>query len=357
MIPLPRENTPVWDGKEVLECVSVIPEAPDVKTYTFRPPSGATFVFRAGQFLTFELPVPGGPLYRTYSISSSPTSTAYVSITVKALPGSVGTRWVLDNLVPGMRLKATGPAGVFHLPRQPDDKYLFLAAGTGVTPLMSMLTVMYERGEEPDVSFVLAAKRPSQLTFRRRLEFMSTRCPGIKLHFVVSEDDPYEVWTGYRGRFNQLMLGLMTPDYLDRHIYCCGPEPFMQTVRDALISLGFDMDKYHQETFAAPVTRVEDIEIPDDVVPSDTATAEIVFAQSGKSATCSETDTILSVAKSAGLNIANGCNFGVCGTCKVKKLEGEVHMVHNGGISEEDIEAGYILTCCSNPIGKVIVDI
>jgi ferredoxin len=72
---------------------------------------------------------------------------------------------------------------------------------------------------------------------------------------------------------------------------------------------------------------------------------------------CPETDTVLAAAKAAGLNIPSGCTFGVCGTCKVKKTEGEVHMVHNGGISEEDIDAGYILACCSNPIGKVAVEI
>jgi len=70
-----------------------------------------------------------------------------------------------------------------------------------------------------------------------------------------------------------------------------------------------------------------------------------------------ETDTILAAARGAGLNIPSGCTFGVCGTCKVKKLSGDVHMVHNGGISEDDIAAGYILACCSHPIGRVSVDV
>ncbi len=356
MIPLPREDTPVWTDSEPLRCVAVIPEGPNVMTFAFRPPSGATFVYRAGQFITLEIPVPGGPIQRTYTISSSPTSNAYISVTVKAQAESVATRWMLDNLKPGMELRAWGPAGVFHLPRQPDDRYLFIGAGSGVTPLMSMLTVLFERGEEPDVSFVLCARRPSELIFRRKLEYMASRAPGIKLHFVVAEDDPFDVWTGYRGRFNQLMLGLMTPDYLERKVYCCGPDGFMQAVRDALISLGYDMGDYHQETFAAPVARVEDLERFDDVVPSEDMRAEVVFAASGAAAACHETDTILAVAKSAGLNLPSGCTFGVCGTCRVRKVSGEVHMVHNGGIAEEDIAAGYILACCSRPIGRVEID-
>ena len=207
------------------------------------PPSGATFLFRAGQFITLELPVKGGPIYRTYTISSSPTSNVYLSITVKAQPDSEGSRWLVENLVPGMRLNVKGPGGVFHLPRQPNGKYLFISAGSGVTPMMSMATFLWERGEEPDISFVQCANRPSDLIFRKRLEYMAGRVRGLRLHFVAAEEDPYEVWTGYRGHFNQLMLGLMTPDYLDRDVYCCGPEGFMQSVRDMLHSLGYDMSK------------------------------------------------------------------------------------------------------------------
>ncbi len=357
MIPMPREDTPIWNDSEPLECVMVIPEAPDVKTFSFRPPSGATFLFRAGQFLTLELPVPGGPIHRTFTISSSPTSNAYVTLTVKAQADSVGVRWMFEHLKPGVRLNVRGPGGVFHLPRQPDGKYLFISAGAGVTPMMSMASFLFERGEDPDISFVTCAKRPSEILFRKRLEYMASRVQGLRLHFVVEREEPYEVWTGYRGFFNQLMLGLMTPDYLERDVYCCGPEGFMQSVRDMLNALGYDMSRYHQETFQAPVLRVEDIEVPDDVVPQETAKAEIVFTGSEITAECAETDTILAVAKSSGLNIPSGCNIGVCGTCKVKTRSGQVHMVHNGGISEEDVEAGFVLACCSRAIGRVEVEL
>ena len=131
----------------------------------------------------------------------------------------------------------------------------------------------------------------------------------------------------------------------------------MQAVRDMLIGFGFDMDHYHQEAFSAPpVLKESDAPVLDDVVPSAEATSELVFSISGKSVTCSETDTVLAVSRLAGLNIPSGCNFGVCGTCKTKKLSGDVHMVHNGGISEADIEAGYILACCSLPMGRVEIE-
>lgn len=357
MIPMPREDTPLWSDQEPLECVMVIPEAPDVRTFSFRPPSGSTFLFRAGQFITLDLPVPGGNVQRTFTISSSPASNVYVSITAKLQPGSIGTQWMFDNLVPGVKVKAFGPGGVFHLPRQPDAKYLFISAGSGVTPMMSMTAFLFERGEDPDITFISCARRPRDLIFRKRLEYMASRVQGLKLHFVVGQDEPFEVWTGYRGRFNQLMLGLMAQDYLEREIYCCGPDTFMQSVRDILYSLGFDMDHYHQESFHAPALKKSDVPEIDDVVPQDDVDATMVFATSGVTAACRQTDTILSVAKTSGLNIPSGCTFGVCGTCKVKKKSGEVYMVHNGGISEDDIEAGYILACCSKPIGTVEVEV
>ena len=151
---------------------------------------------------------------------------------------------------------------------------------------------------------------------------MASRVPSIKLHFIVEQEDPFDVWTGYRGRLNQLMLGLIASDYLEREVYCCGPEPFMQAVRDMLIALGFDMERYHQESFALAVETEEDAPVLDDFVPAETNSAELVFADSGVSAACNEIDTVLPAAKAAGLNIPNGCNFGVCGTCKILKTLG-----------------------------------
>lgn len=349
------DESAIWTDDEPLECCSVVPEAPDVATISFVAPSGARFQYQPGQFLTLELPVPGGTVWRTYTISSSPSRPLTISVTVKAQGDSIGTRWMLDCLRPGMRLHAKGPAGIFTLPMKGAGKYLFISAGTGITPSLAMTNYLFDRGTGIDVVLVSCARRPAEIICRRRLELMASRVPTIKLHFIVEQDDPYDVWTGYRGRLNQIMLGLIASDYLEREVYCCGPEPFMQSVRDMLIALGFDMERYHQESFAYAVETEKDAPELDDFVPAETNGAELVFADSGVAATCTEVDTVLAAAKAAGLNIPSGCNFGVCGTCKIRKLSGNVHMVHNGGISEDDIQAGYILACCSRPIGRVEV--
>ncbi|WP_299910898.1 hybrid-cluster NAD(P)-dependent oxidoreductase [uncultured Paracoccus sp.] len=341
-----------WQDSEMLECTMVIPESDNCATIAFRPPSGAWFDYQPGQFLTLDLPVPGGSVQRTYTISSSPSRPQAISVTVKAQPGSVGGRWLLDQLKPGMRLRAYGPAGQFTFLRHPAAKYLFISAGSGATPLMSMTTWAWDSGEMPDIVYVHAARKPSEILFRRRLEEYASRVPGLQLRFTVEEVDPYAVWPGYHGRLSQIMLGLMAPDYLEREVFCCGPAPFMAAVRDMLESLGFDLTRYHEESFDAPAL----VEVPVEPSPPPGA-AQIEFALSGITTDCQGDDTVLAVARQAGLNIPSGCQFGLCGTCKVLKREGEVLMVHNGGISEEEIAEGYILACCARPQGLVSVEV
>jgi len=347
----------IWTDAEPILCCAVVPEAPNAATFSFVAPSGAQFRYEPGQFLTLELPVPGGSVWNTYTISSSPSRPLTLSVTVKAQTDSVGTRWMLDHLRPGMTLKATGPAGIFTLPTKAREKYLFISAGSGITPSLSMTTYLYDRGTDVDVSLIHCAQRPQAIIGRHALEQMAARVPSIRLFFIVEEDDPYLVWTGLRGRINQLTIGLIAGDYLEREVYCCGPEPFMDAVREMLIALGYDMDHYHQESFAAPVKKEEQIPELDDVILDEEASAVVKFTQSDVEASCTETDTVLAVARNAGIVIPSGCTFGVCGTCKVKKSKGEVHMVHNGGITDQEIDEGFILACCSNPIGSVEIEV
>ena len=159
-----------WSDDELLECAMVVPETPDTATFTFRAPSGAWFDYQPGQFITLDLPLPSGNVQRTYTISSSPSRPLSISVTVKAQRTSLATRWMLDHLRPGMRIKAYGPSGIFTFLKHPARKYLFISAGSGITPMMSMTTWAWDSGEAPDIAFVHAARRPSDIIFRHRLE-------------------------------------------------------------------------------------------------------------------------------------------------------------------------------------------
>ncbi|RPE64788.1 ferredoxin-NADP reductase [Pacificibacter maritimus] len=346
-----------WTDDELLECVSILPETENVATICFQALSGRPFNYKAGQFITLEVPVPGGPLHRTYTISSSPSRPLSITITIKAQSDSIGTRWLIDTLKPGMTIKAIGPAGIFTSANHPAKKHLFISAGSGITPMMSMTTEMYDIGRSLDIVFVNCAQRPSDIIFRERLEHMASRVEGIDLKWVVEESDRFVPWTGYKGRFNQLILGLVAPDYLEREVFCCGPEPFMQAVGEALAGLGYDMDHYHQESFGSPEPKEDGATEMLESLPQDDVKARILFDISEVAQDCAETETILSVARGAGVAIPSGCTFGVCGTCKIRKTSGDVQMVHNGGITDDEIEEGYILACCSYPKGEISLDV
>ena len=348
------EMTPFDDRLQVLEVTGVIDEAPDVKTFTFRSDAQTWFRYKPGQFVTLELPVGDEPLLRTYTLSSSPSRPFSVAVTVKAQPGSIGTRWMFNNLVPGSRIKVYGPAGDFTLHNHPAAKYLFISAGSGVTPMMSMLRWLNDCAPWTDVAFVNCARRAEDIIFRRELELLGRNMPGLALGFIVEARGGGEGWSGHVGRIDAARLPLLAPDFREREVFCCGPEPFMRAVREMLTNAGFDMEHYHQESFSAPI--VEEVVVP--LIEGEAAADSLPlrFAVSDVDAQCLPGQTVLQAARASGVRISAACEFGLCGTCKVRKVSGTVEMNHNGGILDDEIEEGFILACCSRPVTAVEIE-
>ncbi|QRM54535.1 hybrid-cluster NAD(P)-dependent oxidoreductase [Sinorhizobium sp. BG8] len=353
------ELQPWNDRQHLLECTAVTVEAPDVMTFSFRSDKANWFRYLPGQFVTLELPVtPEDPVMRTYTLSSTPSRPFSVAVTVKAQANSIGTRWMFDHLKPGMSLKAFGPLGDFSFVRHPGEKYLFISAGSGVTPMMSMTRWMSDCAPQSDVAFLSCARSPSDLLFRSELECLAAQMPNLALGFVVEGHNPRDGWHGLRGRIDVAKLSLLAPDFRDRTVFCCGPEPFMRGVREMLAGAGFDMARYHEESFqpaAAPAA--EELAVRAGAGESDpTALHTVSFTMAGKDGKCQPGQTILQTARAAGVRIGAACEGGLCGTCRVMKVSGDVDMNHNGGILDEEIEEGYILACCSRPLGDVQIE-
>ncbi|MGX8010675.1 2Fe-2S iron-sulfur cluster-binding protein [Mesorhizobium sp. ORM8.1] len=352
------EMTPWNDRLQMLEVIGITDEAPDVKTFTFRSDNQTWFRYQPGQFITLELPAADGPVMRTYTLSSSPSRPFSIAVTVKAQGGSIGTRWMFDNLKPGTLVKAYGPAGDFSHHSHPAAKYLFISAGSGITPMMSMLRWLNDCAPWTDVGFVNCARRPEEIIFRKELELLGTRMPGLSLGFMIEERSSREGWFGHMGRIDAIRLPLLAPDFREREVFCCGPDPFMRAVRQMLEMSGFDMSRYHQESFAAPA--VEEIPPPFASPDGEGAPVEAVtpvrFALSGVDAECVAGQTVLQTARASGVRIPAACEFGLCGTCKVKKVSGDVEMSHNGGILDHEIDDGFILACCSKPLSALEIE-
>lgn len=181
---------------------------------------------------------------------------------------------------------------------------------------------------------------------------------GLNLGFIVEGHEARHGWHGLRGRIDGAKLPLLAPDFMDRTVFCCGPEPFMRGVREMLKSAGFDMGRYHEESFqpaAAPAA--EEIAVRAGAGDEgEVQAAKIAFTMSGKEIEAKPGQTILQAARANGVRIGAACEGGICGTCRVMKVSGEVDMSHNGGILDDEIDEGYILACCSRPLGDVQIE-
>ncbi|PZO42336.1 MAG: flavodoxin [Pseudanabaena frigida] len=389
-------------GNLALNCIKIIEETADVKTFCFvtNPPN--LFTYKAGQFLTLELDINGAEVLRSYSISSSPSRPHSLEITVKRVPSSnpedpsipagLVSNWLHDHLKVGSQIQASGAFGKFSCFEYPSQKLLFLSAGSGITPMMSMSRWIYDTHSDCDVVFFHCAKSPEDIIYRQELEMMAARSPKFHLAVTVTRPTPQQSWMGIRGRLTPAMLEMIAPDWRDRMVFVCGPESFMQSTKSLLEGIGFPMQQYHEESFGgakksskpakdeplasapSPAFGIKawlgKLQLPQESMPvasrspntpkvSKATAATVVFTKSGKEIPCDGEESILEIAEQAGVKIRNSCRVGSCGSCKKVKLEGEVKME---GYDEEALEpsevaAGYILCCVAFPRGKVAIEV
>jgi glycine betaine catabolism B len=337
--------------RQTLTCCRVIDETHDVKSFEFRVGDGTPVRFEPGQFMTVSADVNGQSVERCYTISSPPTRPFLLSITVKRVPGGVMSNWLHDNMQPGSLLSAYGPSGTFTSTAAASDKALYLSAGSGVTPLMSMTRASIDLGLNRDVIFVHSARTPADIVFRRELERLAALSPRLRTYFVCEGIGDEADWAGPVGRLGLELLAQWAPDYREREVFTCGPAGYMSAVRGLLHDGGHDPKRYHQESF----------DITADVAPApgpqtqDTFTVRL--SRSSKTFTMSASETVLAAARKAGVPIPSSCSQGVCGTCKTKLVEGSVEMKHNGGIREREVQKGFRLLCCSRPTSDLTLEL
>ena len=323
----------------------------DVKTFELRAAWMTCVDFEPGQYVTMRVPELG--LERCYSISSAPFGTNTFTITVKRVAGGPVSNHLHDAVAVGDRLHADGPYGLFSTSFHPAEKHLFLSAGSGITPIMSMVRSLLARrtGEATDIVFVHSAASPADIIFRPELEQLA-QVPGVRVEILCSRDSPIETWSGRRGRITAGTLAEVAPDLRDRETFVCGPSGYMDAVRPLLVELG--SAGAHEESFVfatAPSARLARAST------QQAGTAHVIdFSASGRTVVCEPGTTVLDAAYQAGLPVPSSCSEGMCGTCKSGLVSGEVEMNHAGGIRPKEIAAGKFLPCCSTPLTDLVVD-
>ncbi len=355
-------TTQVWAyGRHQVRCVKVIHETWDTRTFSFMAEEPVMFFFKPGQFVTLELNIDGREVMRSYTIASSPSVPYSFSITVKRIPDGLVSNWLHDNMKEGDTLAVHGPAGNFNCIDHPAEKALMLSGGVGITPVMCMARWWFDINADVDIAFVHSARTPADIIFQRELEHMDSRIGNFNLSVICGRKEIGQTWSGYQGYLTEPMLRLIAPDFLEREIFCCGPAPYMRVIRDILRANGYPMERYHEESFAA--TPVDNVVEAEEMAQKGRVGEEAVelaysieFATAGMSVRATPEETVHAAASRAGIYIPKACGMGICGTCKVMKTGGEVEMNHNGGITDDDVEAGYILSCCSVPTSDVVVN-
>lgn len=369
-----------WKKETMARCVEVIPETEDVKTFRFVAETPMLFSYKPGQFITFYLDIDGQPktVVRCYSISSSPSRPHVLEVTVKRVPSPTDipdappglvSNWLHDNMKVGTIVKIGAPAGHFTCVDHPSQKVLFISAGSGITPMMSMSRWLCDKVENTDIIFLHSARSPRDIIFRQELELMAARHPNFKLAVTLTRPHQGESWMGYRGRLSENLLSVIAPDYQERTVYVCGPEPFMIGVKKMLGELNFPMENYFEESFgsapkkkpAQPKTQPTPHTPKTDALaahpPAETAPASnsgkplVVLTKSGLEIPCDSEEAILDIVEAEGVDLPCGCRMGSCGACKLPLLEGNV--VYD---NDPNCESGFLLTCIGRANGRVVIE-
>ena len=341
---------------EALICTQIIDVTHDVKSFTLETVEPQQLRFDAGQYLTIRVEIDGAEVERCYTISSPPTRPGALTITVKRVPGGPVSNWLHAHLTVGDKLHVSGPLGLFSMVHHRAPNYLFLSAGSGITPLMSMTRTLHDQCDPADLIFVQNARTPRDIIFRDELDDIAAR-PGVQVHAICEANSPTEEWTGTFGRLTLPTLLEIAPDLTEREIFVCGPRQYMSAVRDMLASAGVDPQRYHEESFDFALSNRQTAPPqPETSNASPEPGYTIEFRRSGTTFACGADETILNAALRNGLNPPSSCTEGVCGTCKSTVVSGTVDMAHAGGIRPREIAENKILICCATPLQDLVID-
>ncbi|MER8659378.1 hybrid-cluster NAD(P)-dependent oxidoreductase [Mesorhizobium sp. M0847] len=346
VVPTMRQRRWAKKTRDIVLCRRVIDETHDVKTFVLTSAAGRMFCFSAGQYVLVHLRINGATITRAYSVSSPPTRPLDLQITVKRTQGGLTSNWIHDHLTPGSEIEIEGPLGSFNLDKLPSEKPVFLSGGSGVTPTMSMLRALTDRADDREIRFIHSAKTPGDIIFRAELEALAARFPNVQVTLVCGQGGP--VWTGSTGRIDGRMLLSLVPDLHKRTVFACGPEGYMKAARACLDAIGFPPAQYHEESFGGSNGSRSELGLA--------ISSSVRFVRSGVEHRCAPGETLLDAARNCGIYIPTACQQGVCGTCRIAKLSGEVTMDDLGGLNAKEKSAGYVLACCSRPRGTVLLD-
>jgi len=341
--------------QETADCVSVSLAVPAELAETFR--------FAPGQYLTFRKFLEDGEVRRSYSICTSPAE-GDLRVAIKKVEQGKFSTYANEQLRAGDVLEVMPPMGNFSPKERGGKNYLAFVAGSGITPVMSIMKTVLEEDADSTFTLVYGNRSRNSIIFREGVEALKNKYMlRIKLYHVLSREYmDIPLFSGRLGAqkctdFCGSLIDLKTID----EAFICGPEEMILSVRQQLIDMGMPQNKVHIELFTSPdqpkashekwVSAHSGDEGPKSRVSItlDGATFDMDVPFNG--------ETILDSALKAGADLPYACKGGVCCTCRAKVTEGEVEMEVNYALEHDEIEKGFVLTCQAHPrTERVIID-
>ncbi len=323
-----------------LRVAAIVDETNDAKSFVLEVPSELTsdFAYRAGQYLTIEVPQPAGALRRSYSLASSPEHDKQHKVTVKRVADGRGSNWLHDTIRVGDRLSVSRPEGRFVLDAATGPLVLF-AGGSGITPVISIIKTALATTTRA-VTLVYANRDRASIIFADALAALATAHPN---RFRVIHRLDVE-----HGFLDAATVTAIVKESAGASMYLCGPAPFMATIERALLDAGVDEAKIYIERFTASGNAATEPAPP--VAASDTPEFLDVEVQGKKHRVPYVAGkTLLQAARDAGLDAPYSCEEGFCGTCASQLLAGKVTMAADDALSTEEKKKGMILACQAKP--------
>lgn len=345
-----------------LEIAAVRNETPDAVAITFAIPDdlGDTFAFVPGQYLTLRADIGGQDMRRSYSICSPLSEAGQRTVGVKHIENGRFSGFA-QTLKKGDRVQVMPPQGRFTAQIGGAHDYLLLAAGSGITPCLSIAKSVLAGEPESTVTLLYANRNSSSVMFLDDLNDLKDRYTGrfTLLHVLDEEIQEIEVMNGRLDAEKLETLashGLINPKSADA-VYICGPEPMIRSASAAMAALGVDEDRIKFELFT-PAADAAPAPAPKPKANGATYGAKVDIVLDGARRSIevnAATDTILTAAEKSGLDIPYSCAGGMCCTCRCRIIEGEASMDQNFSLEPWEIEAGFTLACQSRPTGDRLV--
>lgn len=339
--------------KETEDCVSIDFEIPAEVKEEFR--------FLAGQNITMKKYFDGEEIRRSYSICSGPFENE-LRVAVKKVPGGAFSTFANEQLKKGDSLDVLPPTGNFYTTfcKEQKQNYLFTAAGSGITPVISLIKTILTTEQESVITLLYGNKGLGSVIFKDQLEALKDKyLQRLTVHYIFSREQTEAEFNSGRIDDEKLkqLSKLINFNSID-NFFICGPEPLIYSTKDFLVNQGINPEKIHFELFTTPTK--EHTQIFEAVEQKTGEGSEITMRIDGRSFEFNldyNGKTILDAGLDLGADLPFACKGGVCCSCKAKLVEGEVEMEANYGLEKSELKAGYILTCQSHPRSeKIIVD-